>query len=275
MGGPAFYIGKALQALGVPCSLFVSHAKEDLDWVKKELGGLKAKHFFSEKTLSFRLEYSSKNPDQRMHETVYSPNNIRTGDVAPMLEKFDFVIMAPLFYNDLEQGLFRVMKHKKIVLGNFGMFNYAEGNRMVKKHPERAIAVLKYLEWLFLDEEEAKFVAGKETVEEAVSVLEKHVQKIALTNGSHGSMLFVEGKKIGIPGFAPRALADPTGAGDTYLAAFIAGLGLFGKNYEKTGKFAAMAATASIEEKGPLKATKERLFERLGWNRLLQPVSQA
>ncbi len=263
MGSPAFYIGKTLQALGIPCSLFISHAEKDLEWVNKELKGMDVTHFFSEKTLCFMLEYSSKNPDQRKHETVYSLNKIHSKDVAHLLEEFDYIIIQPLFYNNIDEDIFKQLSHKKIAVGNFGLFNYAEGNKMVKKHPEKAIALMKYIDWLFLDEEEAKFVAGKESLEEAFLFLKEHMQKIAVTRGSHGSTLFVENKKIEIPAYPPKKLVDPTGAGDSFLAGFIAGLSFFKEDYEKAGKFAAMAATASIEEKGPLKASKEDLLKRL------------
>lgn len=263
MGGIPFYVGKALQSLGVPCTLFVSHAKDDLNWVKEQLRGLELVHFFSEKTLCFRLKYSSENPDQRVHETFYSPNKTGIG-VVESLEEFDYIIMGPLFYGDVDESLFEKLKHKKIVLGNFGMFNYAEGNKMVKKHPEKALAIMRYLEYLFLDEQEAKFVAQKKSLEEAVSLLQQHVKKIVITKGSKGSEIFVGSKKFTIPAFPPKKLVDPTGAGDTYLAAFVASLSFFKDDYERAGKFAAMAATVSIEEKGPLKASKEELLHRLG-----------
>lgn len=262
MGGIPFYVGKAFQALGISCTLFISHAEEDLAWVKKELSGLNLVHFFSKKTLCFRSNYSEENPNERKIEIDYTPGTIGL-EVASSLEEFDYVVIGPLFYGDVDESLFKKLKHKKLVLGNFGMFNYAEGNKAVKKHPEKAVAVLKYLDWLFLDEEEVKFVAGKESVEEAVLSLQKHVKKIAVTRNFKGSELFIGRKKIRVPAFPPKTMADPTGAGDTFLAAFIAGLSFFKEDYEKAGNFAAIAATASIEVKGALKASKEELLERL------------
>lgn len=264
MGGIPYYVGKALQALGVSCTLFVTHAEEDREWVREQLKGLDVVHIFSEKTLCFRLRYSSENPDKRVHETVYAANRISPEDVVHLIEGFDYIIMGPLFYGDIDDRLFELLGHKRIVLGNFGMFNYAEGGMMVKRHPERAMAVMPHVKYLFLDEEEAMFVAQKESVPEAVGVLQRRVENVVVTMGSKGSELFLGKKHLCIAAFPPRRIVDPTGAGDVFLAAFIAGLELF-DDPQRVGSFAAMAATVSIESKGSLRCSREELFQRLGW----------
>ena len=265
MGGIPYYVGKALQALDVSCTLFITHAKEDKEWVKEQLAGLEIIHIFSEKTLCFQLQYSSNNPDKRVHKTKYAPNSIAPEDVVHHLEEFDYIIMGPLFYGNIDDRIFQLLNHKKIILGNFGMFNYAEGNKMVKRNPERLISVLPHLEYLFLDEDEIKFVAQKNSIVEAIEMLKKQVMNIIVTKGSEGSELFVDKKHFNIPAFPPNNVVDPTGAGDTYLAAFITGLEFF-KDFQKIGEFASMSATMSIEQKGPLKASKKEIFQRLGWS---------
>ncbi|MBW2999825.1 hypothetical protein KY339_04070 [Candidatus Woesearchaeota archaeon] len=264
MGGIPYYVGKALQALGVSCTLFITHAEEDKEWVREQLEGLELIHIFSEKTLCMQIQYSS--PDERLVHTEYDPNRIAPEDVVHLLEEFDYIIMGPLFYGNIDDEIFNLLSHKKIVLGNFGMFNYAEGNKLVKKNPEKAIAVLPHVDFLFLDEGEVKFVAQKNSVTEAVEILKNQVDNIIITKGSQGSEVFIDEKHYDIPAFQPKLVADPTGAGDTYLAAFITGLE-FLKDIQKIGEFAAMSATMSIEEKGPLKASKEEIFQRLGWSK--------
>lgn len=266
MGGIPYYIGKALQALDVSCTLFITHAEEDKDWVKEQLTGLEIIHIFSEKTLCFQLQYSSNNPDKRVHKTKYATNRITPEDVVHLLEEFDYIIMGPLFYGDIDDKIFQLLNHKKIVLGNFGMFNYAEGNKMVKRNPEKLIAVLPHVKYLFLDEDEIKFITQKNSVAEAVKMLKKQIKNIIVTKGSQGSEIFVDKKHFNISAFPPNNVVDSTGAGDTYLAAFIIGLGFF-KEFQKIGEFAAMSATISIEQKGPLNASKEEIFQRLGWSK--------
>jgi len=65
-----------------------------------------------------------------------------------------------------------------------------------------------------------------------------------------------------IPAFPPSCLADPTGCGDTYMAAFIFASG-FGWNLDQIGRFAAMAATMRLECQGPLRATSAQVLQGL------------
>lgn len=265
LGGIPFYTGRALHSLGISCTLFITHAKEDTDLVKKQLKGLDIVHIYSEKTLVMRIKYEKDNPDKRSTHPTYTPCQI-SSDIINQLEQYDCIIMGPLFYGDIDPRLFELLSHKKVVLGNFGMFNYTEGNTMQMKHPERAIAVMSHVDFLFFDENEAKFVSERNTVKEAAKELLKYVDCVAITNGSKGSKIFTNkfpSKEFIIPAYPPKNLADPTGAGDTYLAGFITALD-FLDNYQEIGEFAAMAATEKIEHKGPLMATREEILQRLG-----------
>ncbi|GAG28428.1 unnamed protein product, partial [marine sediment metagenome] len=159
MGGIPYYVGKALQALDIPCTLFITHAEEDKEWVREQLAGLDIVHIFSEKTLCLKMKYSDDNPDQREHTVEYNSNKITPDKVVHLLEEFDYIIMGPLFYGDIDDEIFKLLEHKKIILGNFGMFTYAEENKMVRRNPEKAIAVLPHVQYLFLDENEMKFLS--------------------------------------------------------------------------------------------------------------------
>jgi sugar/nucleoside kinase (ribokinase family) len=65
-----------------------------------------------------------------------------------------------------------------------------------------------------------------------------------------------------IPAFQPSCLRDPTGCGDTYLAAFIFAAS-FPWDLDEIGRFAAMAATMKLECQGPLHATASQVLQRL------------
>lgn len=71
-----------------------------------------------------------------------------------------------------------------------------------------------------------------------------------MTRGAEGSRIIEKGKSvIEIPIAKPKAMVDPTGAGDAYLGALAFGLS---RNlpHTVTGRIAALAATYAIELKG-------------------------
>ncbi len=73
---------------------------------------------------------------------------------------------------------------------------------------------------------------------------------VALKRGPAGCSIFRNGKRLDIPGF-PVTEIDPTGAGDCFSAAFIAGLHA-GWPLEQVGRFANAAGALAVTRLGPL-----------------------
>lgn len=143
------------------------------------------------------------------------------------------------------------------------MFTYFEDGKPVRKNPDNLSKVAPFLKYLFLDEEEILFAAQKENIEEAAKYfLYIGVRNVIVTRGSRGSIIFTPNHIIEIPAFPPIELVDPTGAGDTYMAAFIYGTSLF-NDIKKVGDFAAMSATMVIEKGGVFDGNIKKVHERL------------
>lgn len=93
-----------------------------------------------------------------------------------------------------------------------------------------------------------------------LSQLKKMVEILIITKGGQGSEIYSLGKKIIIPPAKPRAVLDPTGAGDAYRAGFIKGLAM-GWPLGKCGRLASVVAVYAVENQG----TQEHWF---GWEEL-------
>ncbi len=77
----------------------------------------------------------------------------------------------------------------------------------------------------------------------------KKTDYIVTTKGDKGSLIETRDGSLKIPPAKPKALKDPTGAGDAYRAGFIKGL--LGKySIEKAGRIASVAAVYPIEQYG-------------------------
>lgn len=265
IGSPVYYICTALKNLGVgEIDAYASYGKDDEAWVKERLKGINVHDFFAKKTLHGNLVYKSDNPDVRTH-ILFDYNNVieLTEELLAELEKFNYIIFGPLLSHHIPSEFYEKLKHKNLVYGNFGAFTYLEDGKKVCKHPENLIKILPYIKYLFLDNNEAMFASGKKTIKEAGEFFIKHgLENAAITEGSKGSHLFIGDKYFKILAFPPKKLVDPTGAGDTYLAAYIRAIELF-KSHEERGRFAAMVATMSLERRGAFDGSLKEVLKRL------------
>jgi len=265
IGGIPYYVAVALKSLGIEkITPYITCGAEDSQWVKNNFDGLDVKCLLVEKTLESNLEYSSNNPDERKHLIYCYPNTIEaTPELLKELEFYDYIILGPLFHDNISFDLFTKLKHKNLVLGNFGMFTYGENGEFVRKNPENLVNILPFLKYLFLDRNEAEFVSKNNTVDGAAKFFHSHgLSNIIITEGSKGSHLFLSKKYYQIPAFKPLDIVDPTGAGDTYLASFIRALELF-DNPDDQGRFAAMVAAMSLENAGAFRRNINEVLARL------------
>ncbi len=266
IGGIPYYVALALQALGTEeVAPYVSCGPEDRNWVQDNFSGLNLKFLSARKTIESYISYSASDPDTRDSNIKSYPNTIEAETrLLQELEKFDHIILGPLFHDDISFELFERLKHKLLAMDNFGLFTYNENGRMIRKNPENLHRVLPFLNYLFLDKSEAFFASGYENIKEAGRFLQaKGLANMIITEGSQGSHLFVGPDYYKIPSFPPRQIADTTGAGDTYMAAFIRATELF-DDPDEQGRFAAMVATMSLENKGAFRENLEKVLERLG-----------
>lgn len=262
MGSIPYYVGTALHTLWYSPSLYVTHAAKDQDWVSEHMGTIQHRSIYSPETLTVQLEYDPNNINKRKQKISYIPHTICYDHVADSIDEHDIIVMWPLFYHDIDPALFEQLKHKRVVLGNFGMFTYPIDGMMVKQHPERARALLPYVDYLFLDEDEILFLTEKFSLDDAIHSLEDIVPYIIVTRWSQWSVLHIRGKRYHIPAFIPENIIDTTGAGDTYLAAFLA-KEQETDDYNLIGRFAAMAATYKIEKTWPFTTPKDSIERRL------------
>jgi adenosine kinase len=80
--------------------------------------------------------------------------------------------------------------------------------------------------------------------------LRDSVELLVITHGHEGSEIFTNGEVIKVPAFEPKAIIDPTGAGDAYRGGFIVGLSK-GLPLAICGAMGALSATYVLEHNGP------------------------
>jgi len=94
---------------------------------------------------------------------------------------------------------------------------------------------------------ELEMIRGRTGV--AVEALRERCM-IAVTRGADGSRIHTGGTVVSVPVAPISELVDPTGAGDAYLAALLAGL-RSGATVKDAGRMGALAAAYCVERRGP------------------------
>jgi 1D-myo-inositol 3-kinase len=80
---------------------------------------------------------------------------------------------------------------------------------------------------------------------------------LIVTDGARGSSLTQGGSTVRVEAFPAREV-DPTGAGDCFLAGFVAGL-LRGWNARRAARFGAFCGALTVEQHGVPRLTRDRL----------------
>jgi len=263
LGGVTYYAGQALSSLGVDVELFATFGDEPAGW----LGGFQPgvlHHIPAEGTIRFINEYKD-NVDEREQRAIIPQNTISVDDIGVLT--CDAVILGPLLNDNFEPEVARNIR-QPVALAAQGLMRYLDrgtgtAGTVVWRHPERIFQFLPHVTYLFVNEEEARFITKTESLRDQYAFLKDHgANTVIITRGCKGSVIYDGSEEHVIPAFQPSCLADPTGCGDTYMAAFLFATG-FSWNLDEIGRFAAMAATMKLECQGPLHATASQVLQRL------------
>jgi sugar/nucleoside kinase (ribokinase family) len=108
----------------------------------------------------------------------------------------------------------------------------------------------------FLNREEAEIITGK-PVEEAIGVLADWAETVVVKLGGKGSVVLHGGERFAIPVF-PVAVADTTGAGDTYAGGFLYGW-LRGLGPAACGELGSRMAALTVGQVGAVVRDREQI----------------
>lgn len=137
--------------------------------------------------------------------------------------------------------------------------------------PDALDRVLKMVDLLIVNDEEARQLSGVSSLVKAAQIIRaKGPKYLIIKKGEHGALLFHEEKVFFAPALPLEDVFDPTGAGDTFAGGFIGHLArtkdLSFENMKRAVIYGSAMASFCVEEFGPrrLKSlTKEELAERV------------
>ncbi len=101
--------------------------------------------------------------------------------------------------------------------------------------------------WVTVNDYEAQML--QERTGKSLEELATQVEALIVTLGGEGSRIYHNSERIDVPAAKASAINDPTGCGDAYRAGLLYGIDQ-GKDWETTGRIAALMGAIKIEQHG-------------------------
>jgi sugar/nucleoside kinase (ribokinase family) len=134
-------------------------------------------------------------------------------------------------------------------------------NFWISGEPKALAAMLKRIDTLVINDEEARQLSGLYNIRRAArDILSRGPKRLIVKRGEHGALLFDEMGVFAAPGYPLEDVVDPTGAGDSFAGGLVGYLACQPEISEYTLRRAMIHATATasfcVEDVGTAKVAR-------------------
>jgi sugar/nucleoside kinase (ribokinase family) len=267
IGGPVFYQSSVFSKLEINTNVLTTISKDDKELLKGFPSNVNLIPYYINETIKFQNIYPDDDPNHRIQKASIPKNPIDIKNILSQIKYSDAVLLGPLCPYDIPLKTIEDLSKLKtpIYLGVQGYLRHLDRNKIILKPWERFTDFLKFIDVLFMDENESAIILGeKHSLEKTAKIIASFgPQEVVITCGSRGSLIY--SKKLDeiykIPAFRPECIEDPTGLGDTYMAAYAARK-LEIEDPKKCGMFAAAASSLKLENKCSFKGSRKQIEDR-------------
>jgi sugar/nucleoside kinase (ribokinase family) len=210
IGGAPFYAAQAWRELGSPGTIFTRCGPAERDDYVHHLSSLGFPVLVLEgsTTTSFSFYYE----DVQRVMTVVEAGDVWAPEDADLVQPGSWVHVAPLLRSDFPaETLAALARNRHLSLDGQGLVRSAEPGPL-RLDTDFDPAMLEHVQILKLAEEEAEVIGAVDRL---------GVPEVLVTYAERGSRVYADGRSERI-GTWPVA-ADPTGSGDAFSAAYLAG----------------------------------------------------
>ena len=220
-GGAAFYAGRALARLGLDAEIVTRCGAKDAHWLLPPLEsfGLPVTFREGERTTGFSFHYEG---DHRVMQVDEVGDPWTAGDVTAWvddaLRDTHWVQVGALLRTDFDAGgLAQLGLGRHLLIDAQGLVRVAEVGPLQRDAHVDA-AALASITILKLNEDEARVLAGGVDVD---LIRRLRIPEVVVTLGSAGALVVTESAFERIPAVVIDEIIDPTGAGDSFSAAYL------------------------------------------------------
>jgi sugar/nucleoside kinase (ribokinase family) len=223
IGGGPYYAARVLRLLSLRAALAVRCSRDDRAAFLPKLAalGIPVTWRACSTTTAFSFHYEGDMRSMRVEAVgdPWTPEDVR-GWVRDAIGRSDWVHAAPLLRSDFPADtLAELARGRRVSFDGQGLVRRAEVGPL-QLDAEYDPDVLRSVSILKLAEEEAQVLVGE--VDEA-SLASLGVPEIVVTLGSRGSLVLADGRLERVAARPAKDQVDPTGAGDAFAAAYLAG----------------------------------------------------
>lgn len=255
LGGAVYYQSKVFSALEVDHTVLVTLSREDEDLLNQFPESTHLNPVFKGETVCFENKYLNNNLDHRIQRSNAPELPLKRDDLNSISKnEFEGIILSPLLPGDIPLDTVKYLHKlkKPLYLGAQGYLRDFNGYK-VKLRPRTDFErFIKGIKIVFMDKNELR--ALRETKYESLVDIARRLssyglEEVVITCAHQGSLIYSEDKLYKIKAYHPSKVVDPTGLGDTYLAAYLS-CRRKSRDIIKCGEFAARLATLKLENKG-------------------------
>jgi sugar/nucleoside kinase (ribokinase family) len=219
IGGGSWHAARALRALRLGATVFAKCGEAERRDYQRRLAstGLPTTLATGGETTGFSMSYDERGIRTMTVEAVGEPWQPRDAS-RDLLRSVEWLHVAPLLRSDFGAAtLEQLGKGRRVLFDGQGLVRVPEAGPLVldgdfDRDLLRHVAILK------LAEEEARAIVGDAELESLESL---GVPEVVVTFGLDGSLVLAGGVATRVP--AHTVHADPTGAGDAFAVAYLAG----------------------------------------------------
>jgi sugar/nucleoside kinase (ribokinase family) len=261
-GGTALYCAVALKSLGVRVAVVTRLAGEDRELLSPlHHDGIPVFSRPSSATTVFENHYPG-DGQVRVQRVISRADPFVASDVADVRARLYH--LGPLVEGDMPAGLLSAVARKGLVsLDAQGFVRRVADGRV---HPVGWPDMPRALPWfdiLKADPSEARVLTATEDLHEAGQRLaDGGVREVVITRGAKGALVYAQRRWHRIDALKPYRFCDPTGCGDTFMAAYLA-CRLRNDSISAAARFAAAAAALKLEHFGPFRGGAAAVHTRL------------
>jgi sugar/nucleoside kinase (ribokinase family) len=216
-GGCPFFAAEAFRWLGKDGQIVTRFRDADAELFAPALDGIGAELTLlsAAATSGFSLDYVGEEREMGVTEIG---ETWRPADAEAFASDVAWVHVAPLLRSDFSAvALAALAAGRRLSLDGQGLVRVPRVGRL-ELDAAYDPAVLEHVTALKLSEEEALIVADGPFDREAATTL--GVSEVLLTLGSHGAVVFVDGRETFVPAAWPVLGVQTTGAGDAFMVGY-------------------------------------------------------
>lgn len=268
IGGASYYQVWTLHQLKKEVTAIITIGQDDYEMLKEFPDTAQVKPIIKKQTMQYTNIYNKKM--ERIQKAILPSNTITPQDIEDTkinLSEYKTVLISPLSKDDIPPETIEYLKNKNmtIVLSIQGYLRTTDTkNNVISRKWENKEQYLKNTDIITLDENEIKkaFNIKEITNEKIQKIIRKYnLNTIIITKAEKGSDIYTHNNKTHIPAIETDKQIDPTGLGDTYIAAYISKINK--NNIYEAGLYASITAKFKLEQKGPLKIDKKIIQKEL------------